>query len=152
MSVTPSAPPPVTAIRTRPRGELRPAEVVESTASILRGAIMDVGDIVKAEMSLAKIEIAEDVKALGRSLPIAAGGVVLAGLGVALALHAVAMLIGVVLPVWAGYLIVAAVALGGAAVMLRWAFTRLRDWKSFMPERTIASLEENEQWIRQKLS
>jgi uncharacterized membrane protein YqjE len=130
----------------------RPQVAEESTASILRGAIMDVGDIVKAELSLAKIEIAEDAKALGRTLPVAAVGTVLAGIGAALLLHAAAMLLGVVLPVWAGYLIVAAVAMGGAAVMLRWVFARLRDWKSFLPERTLASLEENEEWLRKKLT
>ncbi len=135
----------------RPRSE--PAEVVEeSTASILRGAITDVGDIVKAEISLAKIEIAEDAKALGRTLPIGTAGLVLALLGVTLALHAIAMGLGVVLPAWAGYLITAAIAIGGGAALIAWSMGRLKDWRSFVPERTIASLEENGQWIRRKLS
>jgi uncharacterized membrane protein YqjE len=138
-------------MQSRPRSE--PAEVVEeSTASILRGAITDVGDIVKAEISLAKLEIAEDAKALGRTLPIGTAGLVLALFGVALALHAIAMGLGVVLPVWAGYLITAAIAIGGGAALLAWAVGRMKDWRSFVPERTIASLEENGQWIRRKLS
>jgi uncharacterized membrane protein YqjE len=150
MATASSAPPPLTAIQTRPSADV--ARVEESTASIVRGAITDVGDIIKAEIALAKIEISEDAKALARTLPIGSAGIVLALLGTALVLHAVALGLGVVLPAWAAYLLTAAVAIGGGAAMIFYAIRRLKDWKSFVPERTIASLEENEQWIRRKLS
>lgn len=145
MATAPSSSPPVTAIARAP------AEV-DSTASIVRGAISDVGDILKAEIALAKLEITDDAKALARTVPIGAAGIVLALLGTVLVLHAAAMGLGVVLPVWAAYLITAALALGGGAALIYWAVGRLKNWKSFVPERTLASLEENEQWIRRKLS
>lgn len=150
MATASSAPPPITAMQTRPSADV--ARVEDSTASIVRGAITDVGDIIKAEIALAKLEIGEDAKVLARTLPIGTAGIVLALLGTALVLHAVAMGLGVVLPVWAAYLVTAALALGGGAALVAWAVGRLKDWKSFVPERTIASLEENEQWIRRKLS
>jgi hypothetical protein len=150
MATASSAPPPITAMQTRPSPDV--ARVEESTASIVRGAITDVGDIIKAEIALAKLEIGEDAKKLARTLPIGSAGLVLALLGAVLVLHGVAMGLGVVLPVWAAYLITAGVALVGGGAMVFFALRRLKDWKSFVPERTIASLEENEQWIRRKLS
>jgi len=146
MATAPSPSLPVTALAPR-----TPAEV-DSTASIVRGAITDVGDILKAEIALAKLEIADDAKALARTLPIGTAGIVLALLGTALVLHAAAMGLDVVLPAWAAYLITAGVAMGGGAAMIAYAANRLKDWKSFVPERTIASLEENQEWIRRKLS
>lgn len=151
MATSPSSPPPVTAIQSRPRADAATV-TEESTASIVRGAIADVGDILKAEVALAKLEIADDAKALARTVPIGVAGFVLVILAVALALHATAMGLGLVLPAWAGYLITAAIAAGGGAALLAQAVTRLKNWRSFVPERTIASLEENERWIRKKLS
>ena len=141
---------PITAMTPRLPADV--ARVEDSTASIVRGAISDVGDILKAEIALAKLEITDDAKALARTVPIGTAGIVLALLGTVLVLHAAAMGLGVVLPVWAAYLITAAVALGGGAALIYYAVGRLKDWKSVVPERTLASLEENEQWIRRKLS
>jgi uncharacterized membrane protein YqjE len=134
-----------------PRGEM--AEVQdESTPSLIRSAFADVGDIVRAEVNLAVVEIRDDAKKLVRTLPMGAAGGVLAALGAVFLLHTIALALDVALPGWAAYLIVTVVALAVGATLLLITRRRLADWKSFVPERTIESLEENKRWIQRKLS
>jgi len=126
--------------------------VEESSTSIIRSAITDVGDIVRAEIALAKVEVREDAQRLGRTLPMGTAGAVLGMFGVVFLLHAVAMALDLVLPGWAAYLITAAVMITVAAALLTVAIGRLKDWRSFVPERTLQSMEENGRWMRRKLS
>lgn len=145
------APPPRPPAPLGPRGEI--AEIhEESTATLLRSALSDVGDIVRAEMNLALVEVRDDAKKLARTVPMGAAGGVLALVGSVFLLHTIALALDVVLPGWAAYLIVAAVAIGVAAVLLVVAMQRLKNWKSFVPERTLETLEENKRWIQRKLS
>lgn len=135
----------------RPRGEI--AELhEESTAHLLGSALNDVGDIVRAEVNLAIVEVREDAKKVARTLPMGAAGGVLALLGAVFLLHAIAMALDLALPGWAAYLITAAVTLGAAVALVLVARARLKDWKSFVPERTLETLEENKRWIQRKLS
>jgi uncharacterized membrane protein YqjE len=124
----------------------------ESAVSLMKSAISDVGEIVRAEIQLAKVEVREDAKRLGRTVPMGAAGGVLGLFGLVFMLHAIALALDLVLPGWAAYLITAAVTLTGGAALLFIAFGRLKDWKSFVPERTLDSLEENRQWMQRKLS
>jgi uncharacterized membrane protein YqjE len=134
-----------------PRGEL--AEVrEESTSSLIRSALADVGDLVRAEVNLAVVEIRDDAKKLGRTLPMGVVGGVMAALGAVFLLHSIALALDVALPGWAAYSIVTVVALAVGATLLLITRRRLADWKSFVPERTIESLEENKRWIQRKLS
>ncbi len=134
-----------------PRGDL--AEIhEESTTSLIRSALADVGDIVRAEVNLALVEVRDDAKKLGRTVPMGAAGAVLALIGGVFLLHTTALALDIVLPGWAAYLIVAAIALAVAGALLGVAAQRLRNWKSFVPERTIETLEENKRWIQRKLS
>ena len=139
------------ALTTSPRGEL--AEVrEESTSSLIRSALADVGDLVRAEVNLAVVEIRDDAKKLGRTLPMGVAGGVMAAIGAVFLFHTMALALGLALPAWAAYSIVTVVALAVGATLLMIARRRLADWKSFLPERTIESLEENKRWIQRKLS
>ena len=135
----------------RPRGEI--AEVhEESTAQLLGSALADVGDIVRAELNLAMVEVRDDAKKLGRTVPMGAAGGVLALLGGVFLLHTLALALDLALPGWAAYLIVAVLTLAIAAALVLVARQRLKNWKSFVPERTLETLQENKQWIQRKLS
>lgn len=129
-----------------------PAKPEESAVALMKSAISDVGDIVRAEIQLAKVEVREDAKRLGRTIPMGAAGGVLGLFGLVFLLHAIALALDLVLPGWAAYLITAAVTLTGGAALLFFALGRLKDWKSFVPERTLESLEENGRWMQRKLS
>lgn len=144
----PSAP----ELASRPSGPELAEVQEESTAHLLGSAMNDVGDIVRAEVNLAIVEVREDAKKLARTLPMGAVGGVLALLGTVFLLHAVAMALDLALPAWAAYLITAAVTLGAAVTLVLVARARLKDWKSFVPERTLETLEENKRWIQRKLS
>jgi uncharacterized membrane protein YqjE len=135
----------------RHRGEI--AEVhEESTAHLLGSALSDVGDIVRAELNLAMVEVRDDAKKLARTVPMGAAGGVLALLGGVFLLHTIALALDVALPGWAAYLIVAVLTLAVATVLVLVARQRLKNWKSFVPERTLETLQENKQWIQRKLS
>jgi len=135
----------------RPRGAVGEIQE-ESTASILGSALSDVGDIVRAEMNLAIVEVREDARKLGRTLPMGTAGAVLGLLGAVFLLHTIALALDLALPGWAAYLIVSAIALITATVLVFVAKKRLENWKSFVPERTLETLEENKRWIQRKLS
>lgn len=135
----------------RPRGAVGDIHE-ESTASLLRSALSDVGDIVRAEMNLAMVEVREDARKLGRTLPMGTAGAVLGLLGAVFLLHTIALALDLALPGWAAYLIVSVLTLAVAAVLVLVAVKRLKDWKSFVPERTLETLEENKRWIQRKLS
>jgi uncharacterized membrane protein YqjE len=124
----------------------------QSATSIMRSAVSDVGDIVRAEIQLAKVELREDAKRLGHTVPMGSAGAVLGLFGVVFLLHAIALALDLVLPGWAAYLITAAVTITAGAVLMLIAFERMKDWRSFLPERTLDSLEENKRWMQRKLS
>ncbi|HET6584649.1 MAG TPA: phage holin family protein [Nannocystaceae bacterium] len=135
----------------RPRGEIAELQE-ESTAQLMKSALGDVGDIVRAEIDLALVEVREDAKKVARTLPMGASGGVLALLGAVFLMHAIALALDLALPAWAAYLITATVTLGAAAALVLVARARLEDWKSFVPERTLETLQENKRWIQRKLS
>jgi hypothetical protein len=142
-----TSPPPVP----RPRAEIGEIHD-ESTAGLVRSALSDVGDIVRAEVNLAMVEMRDDAKKLGRTVPMAVAGGVLGLFGAVFLLHTMALALDLALPGWAAYLIVACIALGVATTLVLVARARLKDWKSFVPERTLETLEENKRWIQRKLS
>jgi hypothetical protein len=142
---------PPSALRPRPRAEIGEVHE-ESTAALIRSAFSDVGDIVRAEVDLAVVEIREDAKKLGHTLPMGAAGAVLGLFGGVFLLHAIALALDLALPGWAAYLITAGVAIAASVVLVLVARRRLKDWKAFVPERTLETLGENSRWIQRKLS
>lgn len=84
---------------------------------LVNDALTDVSTLVRSEIALAKAEITADVKkgGVGAGMLAAAGFVAL--LGVIFLLHTIARAIAIVLPVWAGYLIVTLVLFVVAGIL-----------------------------------
>ena len=84
---------------------------------LVADATHDLEGIVRGEIALAKAEVTDGAKVLGKGAGLLAGAAFLALMGFVFLLHSAAWGISTWLPVWAGYLIVAVVVLIVAAVL-----------------------------------
>ncbi len=84
---------------------------------LVADATHDIEGIVRGEIALAKAEVTDGAKVLGKGAGLLAGAAFLALMGFVFLLHSAAWGISTWLPVWAGYLIVAVVVLIVATVL-----------------------------------
>ena len=84
---------------------------------LVADATHDLEGIVRGEIALAKAEVTDGAKVLGKGAGLLAAAVFLVLMGFVFLLHSAAWGIAEWLPVWAGYLIVAVVVLIVAAVL-----------------------------------
>src|SRR5437588_11254640 len=125
-------------------------------ATLVKGIVDDIGDLIKQEFKFARTEVQTDLrksKEAVMALAIGAGaaflGLIFAGLMVVYLLHwltspATADPAGI--PLWGCYGIVTVVYLGsGTALIL--ASKKKFDSFNPLPEPTVDTLEENVQWI-----
>ncbi|HET9020762.1 MAG TPA: phage holin family protein [Ornithinibacter sp.] len=103
---------------------------------LVADATHDLQGIVRGEIALAKAEVASGAKVLGRGVGLLVGAGFLAFMGVVFLLHSAAWAISLVLPVWAGYAIVAVVIILIAVVLAILGRKALESAKP-APERAI---------------
>ena len=84
---------------------------------LVADATHDLEGIVRGEIALAKAEVTDGAKVLGKGAGLLAGAGFLAVIGFVFLLHSAAWGISTWLPVWAGYLIVAVVVLIVGAIL-----------------------------------
>ena len=84
---------------------------------LVADATADLQGIVRGEIALAKAEVTSGAKVVGKGAGLLFGAAFLALMGVVFILHGAAWGIAEWLPVWAGYLIVAAVVLLVAVIL-----------------------------------
>lgn len=120
----------------------------------------DVASMVEARLSLLKLEILEDVKAIARQGMFMALGGVLACVGVALLCLSLGFLIAVFLPAdlgqparyALGFGVLALVSLS-AGVIVAWKGARGLRKRSIHPDRSLRALEDDKRWIsKQRVS
>ena len=129
-----------------------------SLGELLREVSSDLGALFRKEIELAKVEMSEKAAGVGKNVgSLAVGGAVLFAGALAL-LAAVVNLVGWViaeitspeLAVWLAPLLVGlALALAGYG-MVKKALTALRT-ESLAPEQTTQSLQENKEWLKEKI-
>lgn len=103
--------------RDRERPDRERSDPERSIGQLVSDASADASALVRGEIELAKVEIKNDVAHAGKGAGMFAGAAVLGAYGFGLLLLALAWLIAVWLPVWAGLLIVAVVLFIIAAVL-----------------------------------
>jgi hypothetical protein len=84
---------------------------------LVSDATHDISGIVRSEIALAKAEVSEGAKVMGKGVGLFVGAAVLAVFGLVFLLHTLAQVIAIWLPVWAGYLIVTVVLFVVTAVL-----------------------------------
>jgi len=127
-----------------------------SMASLLRGIINDVGDLIRQEIRFARTEIKSDVRKTTRASAVLALGVGAVCLGVVLValmfvhlIHTLSSPAGTdtaSIPLWGCYGIVAAVFLVvGSGVA--WVGYKALQSNNPLPDQTAQSVKENVEWI-----
>jgi hypothetical protein len=119
-----------------------------SVTDVLQDVLRNVQDILRSEVRLAKAEIrqeATEAAAAARWLTIGVVGLLSAWM---FFLWTAAYALATVLPIWAATLAIAVAMAGAGGVVISAGLRRFARLKP-MPERTIASLQENLEWMKQ---
>lgn len=130
-----------------------------SIVQLLRELTAELRNLLKQEVNLAKTEMSEKASRLGANLGSLAVGGAVAFLGALALLAAVVygltslldqfMSLGIA--VWLAPLIVGAVLAAVGYSLIKKALETLKR-ESLTPERTTQSLQENKEWLKQKIS
>ena len=125
----------------------------DTISGLIRGILTDLKTLMREEIALARVgfrEQAGKARAAALSLGMAVGAL---AFGVAFILIAIAMAIAELAgwPLWAGFLIVAALLMVIGLIALSSGRRKLRTFQA-IPEQTVTSLKENSEWIAKRLS
>ena len=129
-----------------------------STATLLRGILAGSGHLLRQEVELARVEIAEKLSLLQRQLVSLAAASALLAAAVFFLLSALDRGLGSALgeimdrriAAWLAPLILA-VTLGLAGAWLLRRARKVLDAEGLLPEETMRSLKENTTWIKERL-
>ena len=116
-------------------------------SDVLRDILRNLQEIVRAEVRLAKAEIRDDARKTAASAACLVAGIVGALSAWALLLWTIAFALSTRMPMWAATLSIAVVLAVAASVLIAGGLRRLKQVHP-MPERTIASIKENVEWLR----
>jgi MFS family permease len=125
----------------------------DSIRGLIRGILTDLRTLIREEIALARVEIREQAgraRAAAMSFGMAAAALAF-GLTFLLIAAAIAVADLMNWPVWAGFLIVAAVLSLVGLVTLASGRKQLRAFHA-VPEETVSTLKENSEWIAKRLS
>lgn len=127
-------------------------EYEQSIADLLRGAMRDAQDLVRAEIALARAEMKEEGRRLAMGAALLAVAAVTALIAIVLLATAAAWGLATALqwPIWAGFAIVGGVILIAALIAGLVGRDRLVNGRHL--PRTMDSMKENAEWIRQRTS
>ena len=117
-------------------------------AAVVRDILIDVQELLRAELRLARAEVRHEVGVLSSSGVVLAVGALGAASAWLFLLWTVAYALAGVMPMWAATLVVSAVTgvVGGG--LLAAGIRRLKNVQT-VPRRTVAALKENVEWIKQ---
>jgi uncharacterized membrane protein len=116
------------------------AESQRTIGQLVADATHDVQGLVKSEIALAKAEVQQGAKVMGKGAGLLGAAAFVGLIGLIFLFHTLAQVIAIWLPVWAGYLIVTAVLLIVAAVLGLVGKSALQKAKP-VPERAISEAQ-----------
>ena len=122
-------------------GQPAPGDTERTVGQLVADASHDISALVQSEIQLAKAEVTKGLTIGGKGVGMLVGAGLMGLFGLIYLLHAAARGIGVFLPVWAGYLIVAAVLFLVAGILALLGIKSLKKAKP-VPERAIKSAKD----------
>jgi uncharacterized membrane protein YqjE len=102
--------------------------------------------LVREHLALAKIELKDDLRRLGRNAALSAAGVPALFVGYVLLMVSVALLLALALPTWLAFLIVAVLNLAAGGLLTAVFGNKARNERLALP-RTAEELKRDRQWI-----
>ncbi len=134
-----------------PRGE-QPAGIGDDLRSIpelVSGVVENVQNIVRSEVQLAKAEFREEAQTAARAASMLAAGTILGIYALGLLLMTIVWLLATQMSNWLAALIVTVVVAAVAATLVMLGRSRLEE-VDLKPERTVESLKEDVEWVKQQ--
>jgi uncharacterized membrane protein YqjE len=119
-----------------------------SLAELLSATTKDFSELVRAEVSLAKLELKEEATEAAKAGAMVGSAAVLGHLALLLALFAAAWGLDAVMPTGLAFLIVAVVVAIVAAVIFAMGRNRMRAATPVAPQ-TVETVKEDVEWARQ---
>jgi uncharacterized membrane protein YqjE len=119
-----------------------------SVSDVLQDVLRNLQDMVRSEIRLAKVEIREEARrVVSSSVWIAAGTVGAVSAWIFL-LWTLTYALATKMPMWAATLVVAVVMAAAAAVLIMGGIRKAKRIQP-IPERTVESVKENLEWMKQ---
>lgn len=137
-------------LETRDRTEEKVAVAEARTISnVLQDILRNLQDMVRSEIRLARVEIRDEIgQTLSSGVWIAAGAISAVSAWIFL-LWTLVYALATRMPLWAATLVVAVVMAGAAAVLVRVGIQKIKRVQP-IPARTVESLKENLEWMKQQ--
>ena len=110
----------------------------------------DMSNLVRQEVALAKLEVTQKAKYLGRNVGYLVVGGAVAYAGMLAVIAAVIMLLDRVMPAWGAALLVGVVVAVIAWLMIGKAMSALQQ-AELTPRETVETLEEDATWMKQQI-
>ena len=120
-----------------------------SIAGLFQEIVGNIQGIIRSEVQLAKAEVKEDATAMGRAAGMLVAGAVLGIYALGILLLFVVYALEGPLPDWAAALIVGLVVAAIAGVLVMLGLKRIKSVNP-APDKTIDSIKEDVQWVKQQ--
>lgn len=123
----------------------------ESISELVSRLTQEVSDLVNTHMQLARVEIMSDLRHAGRGAGMLGGAGIASYVAAFLASVAAAIGLGEVLPLWAGFLILAVVWAAAGIVLTVVGRRELKRMPHLVGD-TLEEIERDRQWMRRRPS
>jgi uncharacterized membrane protein YqjE len=123
-----------------------PSQLSSTSKDAFQRLVDGLQTLIREHLALARAEIKDDLRNLGRDLAVAGAGVPALAAGYLLLMIAVGFLLSVWMPTWAGFGIVALVNLGAGGAITYAGVRRMMRQRIELP-RTGAELQRDKQWL-----
>ena len=110
----------------------------------------DMSSLVRQEVALAKLEITQKAKYLGRNVGYLVVGGAVAYAGLLAVIAAIIMLLDKVMPAWGAALLVGVLIAGIAWLLIGKALAALQQ-ADLTPRETVETLKEDATWVKQQI-
>ena len=110
----------------------------------------EMGNLVRQEVALAKVEVAQNAKYVGRNVGYLAVGGAVAYAALLAIIAAIIMLLAKVLPNWGATLLVGVVVAGIGWLLISKALTALQQ-AELTPRETVETLKEDATWMKEQI-
>ena len=110
----------------------------------------DMSSLVRQEVTLAKLEVTQKAKYLGRNVGYLVIGGAVAYAGLLAVIAAIIMLLDRVMPAWGAALLVGVVVAGIAWLLIGKAMSALQQ-ADLTPRDTVETLKEDATWVKQQI-
>jgi protein-S-isoprenylcysteine O-methyltransferase Ste14 len=121
-----------------------------SLGDLVSNLTQDMSRLIRLELQLAQAELTQTATKAGKQLAYIAVGGAIAYAGFLAILAGMIVLLAFVVPLWVSALIVGVVIAGIGLLLVQTGRSGLQDLEP-VPERTVATLKEDKEWVKERV-